>query len=286
MSPEQASGREVDGRSDLYSLGVVLYQSLTGAYPHKGETPLMTLHKVITEPPPPLRSLVPVPGWVEEATGRCLEKDPNSRIQNGAELIRILRHGNGTARPPAPRGSHGSAKPATQRPASRVPVRRRTGMIAAAIISSLLVLGSVLWYASTLFIKPPPVPVPDISGSTRKGAEARIAQAGLAVAAVERRWGSPEQHDLVIDQRPAAGSKVPRGSRVVLVLGIGKTVVPDLIGAGIGDAVELLQKNSLAIGETTRVAGPPEQRDRIILMYPQPGTEVGTDAKINLSIGE
>lgn len=286
MSPEQAAGKEVDGRTDFYSLGVVVYQALTGQFPHKGETPLMTLHKVITEPFPPLRTLAPAPEWVEIAVHRCLEKLPASRVQNGKELIQLLRHTNGGTRPANPRPRNAAPKPAPGRGTPAAPRSRRRGWVAALIVVVLLALGSLGWYASKIFMKPATIPVPALTGLSQPDADGRLRQQKLAVATVERRWGLPREHDLVVEQRPPAGTPVPPGTRVVLVVGIGKTAIPDLIGLPLQEAIVSLRTSALAVGETTRVAAAPDQKDRIVLMYPQPGTEVGKDAKVNLSIGE
>jgi len=111
-------------------------------------------------------------------------------------------------------------------------------------------------------------------------------QSKLTFGGVERRWGLAADHDLVIEQRPGVGTQVSPGASVSLVVCIGKTAVPELKGLTIEEAIAALKKASLALGDTTRVAGLPEQKDRIMLMYPHPGTELGKDGKVNLSIGE
>jgi hypothetical protein len=92
MSPEQAAGeREIDGRSDLYSLGVVTYQMLTGALPFNAPTVAGILMKQITEPAPDLRTKRPdTPEDLALAVGRCLEKDPQNRWASADALRRAL----------------------------------------------------------------------------------------------------------------------------------------------------------------------------------------------------
>ncbi|MGH9939316.1 MAG: SUMF1/EgtB/PvdO family nonheme iron enzyme, partial [Blastocatellia bacterium] len=89
MAPEQCQGEEADARSDIYSLGVVLYELLTGVAPFLAKTPTGVAIKHVTEKPRPLRELNPsVPEAVERAVLHALEKDPNARPQTALELAR------------------------------------------------------------------------------------------------------------------------------------------------------------------------------------------------------
>jgi predicted Ser/Thr protein kinase len=92
MSPEQAAGSRVDYRTDLYALGVVLYQMLAGRVPYRGTTPHATLHAVIYEPPPPPRQINPsLPPALETVILRAVAKQPEQRFQRGADLASTLR---------------------------------------------------------------------------------------------------------------------------------------------------------------------------------------------------
>lgn len=92
MSPEQSEGLRVDGRSDLYSLGIALYQMLTGRVPFQGNTPVATLYQVVHQPPPPIRMIAPgVPEYLESIVMRALAKNPDARFQTGKEMAQALR---------------------------------------------------------------------------------------------------------------------------------------------------------------------------------------------------
>lgn len=89
MSPEQCSGHSMDARSDIYSLGSVLYESLTGLVPFAGTSFLDTIQKVVSLEPPTFATSAPdlrLPAQIEEIVMRCLEKNPDKRYQSMAEL--------------------------------------------------------------------------------------------------------------------------------------------------------------------------------------------------------
>jgi len=92
MSPEQARGGGLDGRSDVFSLGSVLYEMLTGKRAFHGDSITGLIFKVITEQPAPVRNLAPdVPKELEAIVVRALAKAPEARYQGAEELVRALR---------------------------------------------------------------------------------------------------------------------------------------------------------------------------------------------------
>src|SRR5689334_4179363 len=100
MSPEQADGRPVDGRSDVFSFGLVLYEMLSGHRTFAAETPMTTLAAILLEQPRPLAEIVPgVPERLERIVMRCLQKDPARRFQTMQELKSALE--DATASGPA-----------------------------------------------------------------------------------------------------------------------------------------------------------------------------------------
>lgn len=132
MSPEQALGKPVDGRTDLFSLGVVLYEALSSQRPFKGETVTETIVQIVMTDPPDITTVVPsVPLTLAEVVRKCLQKKPENRYRNADELIEALERVERiektaaaernvpTLATPAAVIDHPASKPQTQPPANQ-----------------------------------------------------------------------------------------------------------------------------------------------------------------------
>ena len=106
MAPEQIKGAPVDGRTDIFSLGICFYECLTRRKPFGGDSLTSISYKIVHEPFPPLLEINPqIPDGYEEVVATCLQKDPAKRFQRGRDLanaIRAVIRGERPVRPPDP----------------------------------------------------------------------------------------------------------------------------------------------------------------------------------------
>lgn len=162
MSPEQASGGEVDARSDLFSLGVLLYELLTGRSPFRGSNSLDTLRRVITDHPPSISALRPdLPGRLCDLIEHLLAKDREDRPRSAAEVAAVLSQiaasdlsswtgavpGNERWSEVATRATVAPAFPRKEQSSALTPRYRRWQVMVAAAVLAVLALGA-LYFAS------------------------------------------------------------------------------------------------------------------------------------------
>jgi len=140
LSPEMARGEKTDIRSDLYALGLVLYEMLTGDAPFTADSPWALLRQQIETPPPPLKSRRPdIPDWLEAVIATALAKDPARRFQTPAEMLAALRRPEG--KPPV-------SGRVVQTPVPPAPPRRHSlWPVMAGVLVALLIVGTVLLLA-------------------------------------------------------------------------------------------------------------------------------------------
>ncbi|WP_310448247.1 serine/threonine-protein kinase [Thiobacillus sp.] len=141
MSPEQAMGRAVDGRSDIFSLGAVLYEMLTGRYAFDGESLPNIIYRVISEMPAPAETLRPqIPAELSALLSRMLSKDPQDR-PDASELVKAL-HGLTVSAPPAPAAqpvapSRSSRSPTFLKPLAALLLMAGTGLLVMKVFTDM-----------------------------------------------------------------------------------------------------------------------------------------------------
>jgi serine/threonine protein kinase/TolB-like protein len=248
MAPEQARGEAVDGRSDLFSLGTVLYTLCTGLTPFQRDSKLATLRAVCDDTPRPIQRINPeVPGWLAAVIGRLLAKRPEDRFAGAGEVAQVLRQ----------QLQKGGPFPSSQRSRDRR-LAKRAGILAAGVL--LLIAGGLAWSEVTgvthFFAKTPPVRAaaneapPDRSDVV---AENGTAQEATANAATEGSQPKAYPMALFVFEERGSGAK-ELGSKVTDLLYAELTAKPELILVDRQELKKTLEEQELNLSGAVKAA--------------------------------
>lgn len=259
IAPEQAKGQTADARSDLYSLGLVLYESMAGQAPFTGDNPVTIAMKHVQEEIPSIKEINPhVPDSVIQILNKALAKSPEERYQSATEMKQDLSAAMKglpvTASVPSEQDTVIINKVpannrANRRPPRPAPKKKKKLWPVATFIIAIAVIALVLSYMSASAGKK--IEVPDITGMTLSEAKSALKNKKLALQVLSREFSENVKKGLVIEQDPESGYLLEEGKPVKIILskGIETTIVPSLYGKTQGEAEALLAEEGLNLGE-------------------------------------
>ncbi|MFW0783699.1 Stk1 family PASTA domain-containing Ser/Thr kinase [Gordonia sp. CPCC 206044] len=315
LSPEQARGIKVDPRSDIYSMGCVLFELLTGEPPFTGDSPVAVAHQHVHEDPPWPSSIRPeIPRELDSVVLKAMSKNPANRYQSAADLrsdlIKVLAGG----KPSAPmllsdedrtefmdlgprRSAAGESGPRRAVSSYRrdegdgeddtVPHRRRLRglLIGAAALVVVLVAGLMLWSPWSAG-SARQIPVPTVAGKPATEARDDLEHAGFQVKQLDEpsldvASGSATR------SAPAENVLAAEGSEITLYISSGpqRHQMPDLRGKTPDEATEALRVLGFSNVKTDRVDSSGELKDKVVSTTPPIGAEAPVNGAVVVHVG-
>jgi eukaryotic-like serine/threonine-protein kinase len=267
LSPEQATGEMADGRSDLYSLGCLMYELLTGRPPFTGDTPVSIAYQHVSSPITPASQVKPgLSTDIDRMLEVVLSKDPNNRYQDATAMLADVRRVI-------------KGEPVTTK-IQKVFPRRKLISTLSAIIAGVVLVGAGVFFSSG---GSAPLTVPNVVGLTEAEARALLSNFNVNIST------APDPRipiDRVASQIPLATTNAEKGSSVTLTIssGPGNTTVPTgLVGISLEAARNILTAAGLLIAQTQPVDS--DQAPGVVLsVTPEPGTTITAGSGVVLQI--
>ena len=283
ISPEQAQGKPVSKESDLYSLGTVLYELITGTPPFEGDTPIATATKHITDKPEKLSVFRPdIPKGIENAVLKLLHKYPKDRFKNAEDLRAVLLQQK-------------TQLQAMQTQENLVdltsPKIKYRFTLPALIISLTIVIGTV-WTLTRIFDGLPVdggtqviINVPDLTGSSQTEALNDLQSLGFKVG-IENSAHPEVPSGAVIRTQPPANTSTNPDTLVTIIVSVGPEAypIPYVVDLETDRAVYVIEESGFTIGQKIEVSDDNVPIGFIISQNPMAGKKMGPGSSVDLVI--
>ncbi|MGI5920298.1 MAG: protein kinase domain-containing protein [Syntrophomonadaceae bacterium] len=293
ISPEQAKGEPVNRTTDIYSIGCVLYEMVTGKVPFDAESPItVALKHIHDDVPSPVALNKEIPDALEGIILQAMAKIPAHRFATAEEMRNTLLniHGNGFSlygdrtektlvRPnPISEGDENVVK-------NKRKIRSMNIAIIAIAILGLL-SGAVFMMGGSLFGSE--VAVPNIENMDIRDANTKLKELGLKMNIIDEQYNDEVEKDRIISQEPSPGQKVKKGREIKVIISKGAelTRVPSLVGYDIDEAETMLQNKGLRLGRTEEAFNNRFAEGQVISQDPEAGEEVSENTKVNVVISK
>ena len=323
FSPEQARGAYVDERSDIYSLGIVMFEMLTGRVPFDGETPVEVALKHINEDVPSPAKLVPgIPPALDKIVLKATDKYQTERYKSVDEMLEALKNVEFVTQMVGDRVFAAESEPKPRRDESLVapvmgsrredrdqemviaPVnprkpkaksddkkKKKRAIIIGIVAVAILALFGILFVSGVIGGGSKEVTVPDVKGMSYSEAKEVLEAKGLKIEKADEPIASQKiEKGKIVSQTPSKNSKVKKGRTVRVILSAGNTElkVPDLKGLSYKEAKTLLSEMGLQISKGDEVDSDSVAEGLIASQYPSAKTKVdkGDIITVNISKGK
>lgn len=321
FSPEQATGKEVTKASDIYSLGIVLYEMLSGKVPFDADTPVGIAYQHAQAEIPSLVEKRPdLPKYVIDIVNKALAKEPKERFSSASSMEEQLKKAleltpkiqkvaftkvkakdSDLANSEKTENndstmifSHTKAFASSERDNASMSKKdnkaspKKTLTVTLVLIGLLVLMPAYLFLKVSAFLNVPEVEVPSITGLSQDAAEKMLGTKNLGLEIDDEVYDSELPKGYVISQNPDAGRlvKEKRAVKVILSKGPDLIMVPELVGKDIRSGQVELEKAALQIGEREYVETEEYMPGVIISQSPGVGEEVEKGTKIDVQLSK